>query len=176
MFLASKYEEIYPPSIFDFSFICADTYTDEQIREKERNILISLSYDLNKPFTLQFLRRYSKVTNSTMKEHSMAKYILELSLLDWKLSTVRPSMKAAAALLLSKHILSRSTVDCSDLLEYASLTLEDLKETMTRLKGCMTFYHRHKLNTVRRKYEMSRFMEIAKTSELERRLQGQSSQ
>ena len=168
MFLASKYEEIYPPSIFDFTYICADTYNDEQMRDMERNILVSLSYDLNKPFTIQFLRRYSKITKASNKEHNLAKYILELSLLDWKLSTVRPSIKAAAALLLAKTTLTREDVDCSSLLDYTQFKFDDLRDVMYRLKCCLFHYHRHNLNTVRRKYENKKYLEVAKVEELKR--------
>ena len=31
MFIASKFEEIYPPSVGEFAFITADTYSEERI-------------------------------------------------------------------------------------------------------------------------------------------------
>jgi len=35
MFIASKYEEIYPPELNDFVFICDNLYTKEQILDME---------------------------------------------------------------------------------------------------------------------------------------------
>lgn len=169
MLLASKYEEIYPPSISDFVYICADAYTIKQIQDTERRILSSLGYELNKPFSLQFLRRYSKITMATTKEHSLAKYILEQALLDWKMSTIRPSIKAAAALLLAKSILQHKSIPSGVLKRYTGFTDEDLREIVMRLRSCLTVYHTHsKLSTIRKKYETVQFMEIAKIKEIKK--------
>lgn len=39
LFIASKYEELYPPEVKDFAFITDDTYTKHQIIEMEKHIL-----------------------------------------------------------------------------------------------------------------------------------------
>ena len=105
MFLVSKYEEIQPYSIKEFAYVSADSCTIEQIRVMEKKILVEIDYQFGKPFSLQFLRRYSKIQNATVLQHNMAKYILEQSLLDATLSSVKPSLKAAAALQLSLQLL-----------------------------------------------------------------------
>lgn len=38
MFLASKYEELYPPEINEFVYITDSTYTKEQILHMEKHI------------------------------------------------------------------------------------------------------------------------------------------
>ena len=173
MLVASKYEEIYPPCIADFCYICADIYTATQIREMERKMLNTLQYELNKPFPLQFLRRYSKITNATIKEHTMAKYILEQAFLDWKLATARPSLKAAAALKLAQSILHSKDSSANDafLVRYTGHSEKDLREMKTRLKVCLKFYHDHKFTTIRKKYEGTQFLEVAKSPELKKSFQ-----
>lgn len=61
MFVASKYEEMYPPEIGDFAFVTDNTYTNVQIRQMEMKILRSLDFNLGRPLPLHFLRRASKI-------------------------------------------------------------------------------------------------------------------
>lgn len=59
MFIASKYEEMYPPEIGDFAFVTNNTYTKHQIRQMEMKILRVLNFSLGRPLPLHFLRRAS---------------------------------------------------------------------------------------------------------------------
>lgn len=54
LFIAAKYEEIYPPSLNDFVYICADTYDQQEIIEMESLILVDLDFNLvmTSPFVL----------------------------------------------------------------------------------------------------------------------------
>eukprot|EP00064_Thunnus_orientalis_P003880 superscaffoldBa00000336_g3891 len=61
MFLASKYEEMYPPEISDFAYVTDKAYTTAQIRDMEMTILRVLKFKLGRPLPLQFLRRASKI-------------------------------------------------------------------------------------------------------------------
>ena len=61
MFVASKYEEMYPPEIGDFAFVTDNTYTKFQIRQMEMKILRALNFSLGRPLPLHFLRRASKI-------------------------------------------------------------------------------------------------------------------
>lgn len=105
LFLASKFEEIYPPTLAEFVYLTDGAYTTKEVLEKEIDILQKLDYQLNRPFPLHFLRRYSTVMGTSMKIHQLAKYILELSMLDHVCSSLLPSKRAGAALLLAASIL-----------------------------------------------------------------------
>ena len=56
MFLSSKIEEIYAPTIADFVYITDNAYTESQIRNMELNIIQALKFDLCQPVSLNFLR------------------------------------------------------------------------------------------------------------------------
>ncbi len=54
MFIASKYEEIYPPPIEDFVYICADAYTKNDFINMEAMLLCDVEFNLvfSNPITL----------------------------------------------------------------------------------------------------------------------------
>ena len=46
MLIATKYEEIYPPLLKDYVFICDQIYSAEEILEMEKSILIEIDFDI----------------------------------------------------------------------------------------------------------------------------------
>lgn len=165
MFLASKYEEVYPPCVADFTYITADTYTPKQICEMEQSILISLDYRINKPFSLQFLRRYSRVTNSTIIEHSMAKFILEKAMMDCYLVTIRPSLRAVGSLVLAYEILrsKHAKESIEQLRKYTDFTSQEVISIKRKLRSNLDVsVNVTKLDAVVKKYSSKELMEVAK--------------
>jgi len=61
MFIASKYEEIFPVNSEDFVYITDNAYTKIQICHMEIKILQALDFGLGHPLPPHFLRRASKV-------------------------------------------------------------------------------------------------------------------
>lgn len=58
MFIAAKYEEIYPPDVGEFVYITDDTYSRSQVLKMEQLILKVLSFDLTVPTSLVFTTLY----------------------------------------------------------------------------------------------------------------------
>jgi hypothetical protein len=105
MFVASKYEEMYVPAIDDFVYMTDNTYTKAEIRTMEIAILKQLDFMFCKPFPLHFLRRFSKAGQADPKQHTLAKYFMELSLHCAEFSSLDPSYLAASSLALSFKLL-----------------------------------------------------------------------
>ncbi len=61
MLLASKYEEMYPPTVGDFVFVSDGAYSCGDVRRMERIILKRLNYSLGRPIPPLFLQRACKV-------------------------------------------------------------------------------------------------------------------
>ena len=176
MMIASKYEEIYPPMLSDFIHISADTYDPCEMREMEIQILRQLGYLLNKPLTIHFLRRYSRAADADTVEHNLSKYILELAILDSETSAVRPSLKAAAAFLISRLIYrskSPEQVWTKAMQEVTGYSLEELGCTRDLLENslssghCSSTYH-----AVSTKYSSPVFMNVSFLKILEEKIGG----
>lgn len=175
MFIAAKYEEMYAPEIGDFVYITDNAYTQSQIREMEIKIMSVLKFDLGRPLPLHFLRRNSKAGQVDATAHTMAKYVMELTLLEYNFAHVLPSEVAAAALAFSLKALDVEDRPLSEIwnttLEYYSqYRLEDISETLKGLANMVLNTtkapEKSKLLAIRKKYSNKKFGRIAEYSEL----------
>ena len=107
MFIASKYEEVLSPHVQNFKHVADDGFSEEEILKAERFVLAALNYDLSYPNPMNFLRRISKADNYDITTRTLAKYLLEISLLDQRLMAYHPSHVAAASMYLARLILER---------------------------------------------------------------------
>lgn len=57
LFIASKYEEIYPPEIGEFIYITDDAYSKPQMLSMEMLVLKSLNFDISPPTAIYFLKK-----------------------------------------------------------------------------------------------------------------------
>ncbi|XP_056622308.1 G2/mitotic-specific cyclin-B1-like isoform X2 [Triplophysa dalaica] len=105
MLIASKYEEIYPPTMGDFAFVTDGTYTCEDMRKMEKIILKKLNYSVGKPVAPHFMQRACKVGQAGPREQELATFLMELAVLDYDLVHIPPSLIAAAAYAASLRIL-----------------------------------------------------------------------
>ena len=109
LFIAAKFEEIYPPDATDFVYVTDDTYTLEQLLRMERFILETLGYNVSAPTFGDFLDIFlgaagCKLEGSELR--CLAMYFCELALLDsGKFLTYLPTDIAASAILLASHTL-----------------------------------------------------------------------
>lgn len=106
MFIASKFEEIYPPDVGEFVYITDDTYTKKQVLRMEHLILKVLAFDMSAPTILRFAIKYCLVSNSKETVRHLAQYLCELSLLDAEhFLHFLPSELGAASTALARHTL-----------------------------------------------------------------------
>merc|ERR1711970_1512698 len=171
MFLVSKIEEVYAPAVSDFVYITDNAYDEAEIRRMELRIIRALNFDLCQPIALNFLRRYSKAGDVDVLQHSLAKYTLEVCLLDYNLVSTPGSLLAAASLCLSLLVLDPSmtveTVWNKTLAFYSGYTPEQVLEVVPKLATNMSKMHRStKLQAVRNKYKSGKFMKVADLGEL----------
>ena len=107
MFVAAKVEEIVAPSAANFLY-CADaSYTEVEILQAERYILKTLEWNMSYPNPIHFLRRVSKADEYNVQVRTIAKYLMEIECVEWRLIAAPPSLLAAASIWLARLMLGR---------------------------------------------------------------------
>ena len=64
LLIATKYEEIYPPTIKDFIYISRNAFTKEEIVEMEMHILSTMEFKITETSSYRFLERYRKIAKA----------------------------------------------------------------------------------------------------------------
>lgn len=101
MLIASKYEEIYAPEVRDFVYITDKAYTKEEILSMEQCILMTLEFNITAPSSYRFLERFLKIVNGDILLFNLARYLIELPLIEYRMLKYTPSNIAASAVYLS---------------------------------------------------------------------------
>ncbi|XP_015178050.1 PREDICTED: cyclin-A2 isoform X3 [Polistes dominula] len=161
MFIAAKYEEIYPPDVAEFVYITDDTYTIKQVLRMEHLILRVLSFDLTVPTPLAFLKDYCISNNLSEKIKFLAMYLCELSLLEADpYLQYLPSHLAASSIALARHTLQEE-IWPHELELSTGYCLTELKECMSHLNK--TFLNAPNLpqQAIQEKYKSSKYGHVA---------------
>ena len=87
-------------------------YTESEIVRAERYMLQVLKFNMQYPTPLSFLRRSSKADSYDIQTRTLAKYLMEITLLDHRFLGIRASKIAAAAHYLARHMLDRGDWVC----------------------------------------------------------------
>ncbi|KAL0101613.1 hypothetical protein PUN28_019031 [Cardiocondyla obscurior] len=151
LFIASKFDERVPPMIEDFLYICDGAYSQRELIKMEINVLKVVKFDLGIPLSYRFLRRYARCTKVSMATLTLARYILEHSLMDYTMIRFSDSKMAAAALLLA--LLMKDLGGWNPTLEYYSgYKLDDIRDICNLLNQSLHKKHKETLKTVHNKY------------------------
>jgi len=165
LLIAAKFDERIPPAIEDFIYICDDAYTRRDVVLMEIKILKTLNFDLCFPISYRFLRRFARCAKLSMETLTLARFVLEMSLMEYEIIEEADSRVAAAALLLALRMKGEN--EWSETLEYYSGYKEcDLTILMYRLNELLLT--QTKCKTIRTKYSHEIFFEVAKISALPR--------
>lgn len=166
MFMASKYEEIHVPDVSDFVYVTDNAYTKDDVFRCEREIMLKLGFSLARPIPLSFLRRFVKAAHGTSKNHHLAKYFVDLSLVEYSMSHYRPSELAAAAVCLSLYLLSNKKLSeawTPTLSYYSSYSLDHIVPIMVKIARIVINVDNSKLKAV---YNMYSDLTVAQVSQL----------
>ncbi|XP_067127724.1 G2/mitotic-specific cyclin-B-like [Centruroides vittatus] len=169
MFIASKYEEIYSPEIGDFVYITDKAYSKREILRMECIMLKKLNFSLGRPLPLHFLRRNSKAGDVDATTHTLAKYLMETTIVEYDLAHYSPSHVAAAALYLSMKLLDNSPWN-KTLVYYSQYDESQLLPLVYRLSHIIHTAEKNKLQAIHSKYRSSKFLKISTIPELKCKL------
>lgn len=107
LFIAAKYEEINCPSISEVVFMVDGGYSSDEILKAERFMLSMLEFNLGAPGPLSFLRRISKADDYDLPTRTLAKYFIEVTIMDERFVGLPSSYIAAGAHCLSRYVLKK---------------------------------------------------------------------
>ncbi|AJV66396.1 ALS_1a_G0037850.mRNA.1.CDS.1 [Saccharomyces cerevisiae] len=142
LFIAAKFEEINCPTLDDLVYMLENTYTRDDIIRAEQYMIDTLEFEIGWPGPMPFLRRISKADDYDFEPRTLAKYLLETTIVEPKLVAAAPSWLAAGAYFLSRTILGSndwslkhvfySGYTSSQIIPLASLILENCKNASRR--------------------------------------------
>ncbi|CAF1211519.1 unnamed protein product [Rotaria magnacalcarata] len=104
--IAAKVEETHHPPVDELVYVTDHTYTSDQVKKMEKKILHELRFELNRPTSLQFLRRFSFVSSAGDEQHAIGKFLIDMSLLNVSCIGLAPSLVAASATYIARYILN----------------------------------------------------------------------
>jgi G2/mitotic-specific cyclin 3/4 len=107
LFVAAKYEEINCPSVQEIAYMVDNGYHVDEILKAERYMIDLLDFNLGWPGPMSFLRRTSKADDYDLETRTLAKYLLEVTIMEKTFVGAPPSWLAAAAHFLSRRMLNR---------------------------------------------------------------------
>ena len=166
LFIACKYEEIYPPELKDFVYITDKAYNRDDILSMEKQILTSLQFNITTPSSLRFLEIYIQLSLVKIDDSIIlfSRYLLELFLVESRMLKYTPSLVAAATYYITIKIKKYTNVNGKkiDLPKISGFTEDKLKECARDI--CIIYDNADKsaLQAIKNKYSSAQYLEVAK--------------
>ncbi|KAK4452465.1 cyclin-like protein [Podospora aff. communis PSN243] len=135
IFVAAKYEEINCPSVQEIVYMVDSGYTVEEILKAERFMLSMLQFELGWPGPMSFLRRISKADDYDLETRTLAKYFLEVTIMDERFVGSPPSYLAAGAHCLSRLMLKKGDWTAAHV-HYSGYTMAQLRPLISMIFEC----------------------------------------
>jgi cyclin B len=161
LFIASKYEEIYPPELKDFVYVTDNAYTKADVLDMEGQIISVLEFNLLTISPLRFVDRYIRVAKLDHKFLCFTRFILELCLVDYSMLKASPSHLACSAVYLANKLCNKA--DCNEtLLQVANYKDSQVKPLVYDMIYLLTSSESSNLQAVRRKYASPSMSEVSR--------------
>ena len=142
IFIAAKYEEINCPSVQEIVYMVDGGYSVDEILKAERFMLTMLQFELGFPGPMSFLRRISKADDYDLETRTLAKYFLEVTLMDERFIGSVPSFLAAASHCLAREMLRKGHWTQSHV-HYSGYTWSQLRPAVQLLLDCCDDPRKH---------------------------------
>ena len=160
MFIACKYEEIYPPELKDFVYITDGAYVKSDVLNMEYRMLKSLEFNVTFPTQWSIFEIYRKKLDLNEKCFKLAWFLMELCLIDYKILKFKMSVIAASAILIALKTLGINKNNVF----YKIVGIEEKKieECCKEIYNFYVYNSTHNLQAIRKKFSSTKFDEVAK--------------
>ena len=159
MFIACKYEEIYPPDLKDFVYITDGAYVKQDVLDMEYKMLKSLEFNITFPTQWSLFEIYKKKLDLDDKTFKLAWFLMELCLIDYKILKFKISYIAASAILIAIKTLGIYRSDFSSVI---GIEENQLEECCKEIYNFYVYNSTHNLQAIRKKFALTRFNEVSK--------------
>lgn len=171
LWIASKYEEIYPPRMSNFTQVTDSSYSTADLKAMEGKILLTLAFSLTRITVLHLLDAVAdrwptdsqgNLGREGKKTLCMAKYLLELSLFEGLAKNY-----CTKTLVISALMLADSVLKCKSDTKALDLYRPDREALMRCFKDmCLALEKASKSNcklrAIRKKFSGDRYMGVAR--------------
>lgn len=167
IFISVKFD--YRPNFVTISELVQEfggKYNRRQVINFEIDILTTLNFDIRFPLSYGFLRRFARCTNSNLQTLTLARYILESSLLEYEMIDILESKIAAASLLLANKMLLLEMTWSEAAEFYTGYKETELDSLVLRLNDLISRPPDRKISAIKRKYSSEVFMSVATVAPL----------
>ncbi|WPG99855.1 Hypothetical protein R9X50_00267500 [Acrodontium crateriforme] len=155
IFVAAKYEEVQCPTIAEIIYMVDGGYTAEELLKAERFMLSMLQFELGWPGPMSFLRRISKADDYDLETRTLAKYFLEITVMDERFVGCTPSFLAAGAHCMARLMLRKGDWTPAHTY-YSNYTYGQLRQLLAAILECCEEPKKHH-NAVYEKYTDKRY-------------------
>ena len=101
LFVACKYEEIYPLEVKDCVYVTDRAFNRQDVIDMEFDIVMVLGFKMTVPTAYPFLQRFLHITNAPKMIRDLASFYTERMLQEYCMLNFRASMLASAAVCLA---------------------------------------------------------------------------
>ncbi len=151
----------------DFIYITDRSYSREQILKMEAIILSALNFDILTVSPYTFLQRFHFLSCDNLKSFYLAQFLIELSLLEYRMIFYSPSLKASAALYLSRKILKvdNNNYWTNTLQFHTGFSERDLDKCAKDLFNILELVPNITLTSCKNKFALHKYMEVSKIAD-----------
>ena len=160
MFIACKYEEIYPPELKDFVYITDGAYVKSDVLKMESKMLSKLNFDVTFPTQWTLFETYKRKLDLDDKTFKLAWFLMELCLIDYKILKFKMSQIAASAILIAAK--NNRIYKNNWLKDNIGIDEESLDECCKEIYDFYAYNATHNLQAIRRKFSSTKYGEVAK--------------
>uniref|UniRef100_A0A7E4ZYU3 G2/mitotic-specific cyclin-B3 n=2 Tax=Panagrellus redivivus TaxID=6233 RepID=A0A7E4ZYU3_PANRE len=156
LFMASKFEEVYPPGLNDIVYLSAQSFTKKDVIRMELIVFKCLNYDINLTTPCNFLDPYKIFFKPSELVCHYAELIVDLTLVNYDVCQVLPSLRAQGALYLAYRLAGEPIP--SKMYALFGATEKELQEVALRFRPLIELFSQtSKECTVHRKFKQAKY-------------------
>ena len=160
MFIACKYEEIYPPELKDFVYITDGAYVKSDVLKMEYKMLKCLDFNITFPTQWSIFEIYRKKLDLNEKTFKLAWFLMELCLINYKSLKFKMSILAASAILIAAKTLGVYRNYWFN--KNIGIDEKKLEECCKEMYDFYIYNSSHNLQAIRKKFASPKFSEVSK--------------